>query len=69
MTFIRHPSALANRAESGVAEGCFRVFDETMAEVVEGVFQHASGDIGDLGILVDQQCGGIGFAAGGEAAK
>lgn len=45
------------------------VFGKTVTEVVEGVFQHASGDIGGLGILVDQQCGGIGFAAGGEAAE
>ena len=42
------------------------MFGKTVAEVVEGVFQHASGNIGGLGILVDQQRGGIGFAAGGE---
>lgn len=44
----------------------FGMFDKPMAEVVDGSFQHARGDIGGLGILIDQQGGGIGFAAGGE---
>lgn len=39
------------------------MFNKTVAKVVDGIFQHTGGDIGGLGILIDQQCGGIGFTA------
>jgi len=42
------------------------VLDKTMAEIVKRSFQHTRSNIGGLGILVHQQRGGVGFAAGGE---
>ncbi|MCX7108928.1 MAG: hypothetical protein NTX45_02130 [Proteobacteria bacterium] len=42
------------------------VLDKTMTEIVKRIFQHAGSDIGGFGILVVQQRGGVGFAAGGK---
>lgn len=39
---------------------------EAAPEVVEAAIERAGGDVVDLGVLVDQQRGGVGFAAGGE---
>ncbi len=49
---------------SGRRYGLARFAGEAAAEVVEGVFECTGGDVVYLGVLIDQQGGGVGFAAG-----
>jgi hypothetical protein len=51
---------------SGRGSGLVGLAGEATAKVVEAVLQGAGVDMVELGILIDQQDGGVGLAAGGE---